>query len=198
MKKVLFASILLLVGLQAVAAENPWLVRGRIVGLNTQQKSDAFTGAAADSVKVSNELVFPEVDVSYFFTPNIAAELVLATPIRHKATLNGADLGSFKELPPTLLVQYHYTGYGEFKPYAGLGMTYLRTMSVDMGSLGLSLHNYGPTLQVGADYKITDRISLNADIKKIFLDVDVLSAGTKLTTLGIDPLVYGVGVGYKF
>lgn len=199
MKKVVFASLLLMLGLQtAIAADNPWLVRVRAVGLNTQQKSDAFGANPADAVKVSNELVFPEVDVSYFFTPNIAAELVLATPIRHHVTLSGTDLGTFKELPPSLLVQYHANNYGNWKPYVGAGLTYLRPFSINLGALGLRQDNYGPAVQVGADYQVTDKLYVNADIKKIFMNVDVLSGGAKVTTLGIDPLVYGVGVGYKF
>ena len=50
----------------------------------------------------------PELDISYFFTPNIAAELVLTVPQEHRVYLNGTDIGSFKHLPPTLTLQYHF------------------------------------------------------------------------------------------
>lgn len=51
----------------------------------------------------------PEVDFSYFFTDNIAAELILGTTI-HQANLVGTtigdlDLGSVRLLPPTINLQ---------------------------------------------------------------------------------------------
>jgi len=53
----------------------PWMVRLRAVRVNTDHG-----GAAGDAgVKVSSKTI-PEVDVSYFFTPNLAAELILTYP----------------------------------------------------------------------------------------------------------------------
>lgn len=89
---------------QAMAQESPWLVRARAVQISPADKSDAFGAFAADSVHVSDKTI-PEVDISYFFTPNWAAELVLTYPQKHDVTLNGANIGSFKHLPPTLTVQ---------------------------------------------------------------------------------------------
>ena len=50
----------------------------------------------------------PEIDISYFFTPNIAAELILTYPQKHDVTLDGNNIGTFKHLPPTLSLQYHF------------------------------------------------------------------------------------------
>ncbi|HEX8405097.1 MAG TPA: hypothetical protein VF670_10800, partial [Duganella sp.] len=64
----------------AVAQESPWLVRVRAVHLEPADKSAPLGGAgASDRITVSDKTI-PEIDVSYFFTPNVAAELVLTYP----------------------------------------------------------------------------------------------------------------------
>src|SRR5688572_23528512 len=84
------------------AAESPWLVRVRAAHLSPADKSDPVGGVgAANRISVESRTI-PEVDVSYFFSPNIAAELVLAYPQKHEVYLDGNAIGSFKHLPPTL------------------------------------------------------------------------------------------------
>jgi outer membrane protein len=83
----------------AYAQDNPFMVRLRAVNLdwNNGQKD----GLAASLGNVSaKDKVIPEIDISYFFTPNIAAELVLTYPQKVTVEWNGADIGSVKALPP--------------------------------------------------------------------------------------------------
>ncbi len=88
----------------AQQAEGPWLVRARAVNLDSANKDSTGLGLSV------NDKVIPEVDVSYFFTPNIAAELVLTVPQKHDRALSAGagNIGSLKHLPPSLLVQYHF------------------------------------------------------------------------------------------
>lgn len=61
-----------------------------------------------------NDKTIPEVDITYFFTPNIAAELVLTVPQKQTVTVQPSalggpvDIGTFKHLPPTMMLQYHF------------------------------------------------------------------------------------------
>ena len=55
-----------------MAQESPWLVRVRAVNLHSA--NDDTTGL---DLSVNNKS-FPEVDISYFCSPNVAAELILA------------------------------------------------------------------------------------------------------------------------
>lgn len=187
---------------QQKSEEGNWLVRGRIVSLTTQQKNDAWgAGGNQDTLKVSNN-VLPEFDISYFFTKNIAAELILALPQKHEVKMNGSSLGHFQQLPPTLTLQYHFDVTPQIKPYVGAGISYLRTWGSDLDKNGLSVraNNVGAALQLGVDYKLDKNWSINADVKKIFIDVDVNGADgrTRVTTIHLNPLVAGVGVGYRF
>ena len=184
----------------AVAQESPWLVRVRAVHLNTADKSDPVGGVgASDRLTVSNKTI-PEFDVSYFFTPNLAAELVLTYPQKHDVYLDGTNIGTFKHLPPSLLLQYHFTPGATLKPYVGAGINYTTLSKVRLlnGQASLEHDSVGLVLQAGVDYAIDKQWSLNFDIKKAQIRSDVMIGGAKASRVKVDPLMIGVGVGYRF
>jgi len=177
----------------AFAEAGDWLVRVRAVNVDPKNSSSPVAGVGVSSKTI------PEVDISYFFTPNIAAELVLTYPQEHDVTLNGAKLGTLKELPPTLLVQYHFAPGSGFNPYVGVGINHTLFSSVDIPGFSVSSSSTGGALQIGADIPLGSSMSLNFDVKKIYMKTDVsTAAGAKLTTLDINPVLIGVGLGWKF
>ena len=177
---------------QSFDGSSPWQVRVRAVHLNSDNG-----GAAGDAgVSINNKWI-PEVDVSYFFTPNIAAELVLTYPQKHDVRLAGDKIGSLKHLPPTLLAQYHFTNFGAFKPYVGAGVNYTRFSNVNImeGALTVKKNSFGGALQLGFDYALDKNWSVNFDVKKVFIDTKVSDGIGKFK---VDPWLVGVGVGYRF
>lgn len=184
----------------AQEAQSPWLVRVRAVHLSPENKSDPINGQGASDLITINSKTIPEVDISYFFTKNIAAELVLTYPQEQDVRLNGSKIGTFKHLPPSLLVQYHFMPDSAFSPYVGAGINYTRISSVNIsGGLQLDNSSFGGALQIGADYKINKNWLINFDIKKVQISSDVkTAAGTKISSVKIDPWLIGVGVGYRF
>lgn len=200
------------------AADNPWMIRGRVIGVLPSESADLSVAGAplGGSVDISDEYV-PELDISYFFNKHIAAELILATT-KHDVTatnvaaVGGADvkLGSVWVLPPTLTVQYHFTEMGKFKPYVGAGVNATLFYNEDEGSTADNIDydsSIGPALQVGFDYDLDGEPggwAFNADVKKIWINSDVTVDFT--TALGatvkadadINPTVVGLGFGYKF
>ncbi|MRT31874.1 OmpW family protein [Herbaspirillum aquaticum] len=184
----------------AQEAQSPWLVRVRAVNLSPDNKSDQVGGTgASDRISINNKVI-PEFDVSYFFTPNIAAELVLTYPQKQDVRLDGNKIGTFKHLPPTLTLQYHFMPEAAFSPYVGAGINYTRISSVNLANgLQLDSSSVGGALQIGADYKINKNWLINFDIKKVQISSDVKTAsGTKVSNVKIDPWLIGVGVGYRF
>jgi outer membrane protein len=175
------------------AEAGDWMARVRAVNVAPQNSSSPVTGAALSSKTI------PEVDFSYFFTDNISAELILTYPQKHTVSLNGASLGTLKELPPTLLVQYHFMPSNSFSPYVGAGLNYTIYSSVNMPGFSTSRSSTGGALQVGFDVPINKNLSFNVDLKKVYMKIDVnTAAGAYVTTLKIDPVLFGVGLGWKF
>jgi outer membrane protein len=182
------------------STEGNWMVRVRAVNIDTANKSDAIPalGVNRDEVHVSDKVI-PEVDISYFFTPNIAAELILTYPQEHNVSVAGTKVGTVEQLPPTLLLQYHFMPEGKFRPYVGVGVNYTLFTNDDLDlNLETDSSSVGLALQVGMDVQLAPQWFLNVDLKKVKMGTDVSSNGTKVTHIDIDPWLFGVGVGYRF
>jgi outer membrane protein len=179
-----------------MAADPSWMVRLRAIDV----APDASSSISGLDVKGQWA---PELDFTYFFTRNLAAELILATT-RHEVTLNGTSLGKVSVLPPTLTLQYHFTDLGAVKPYVGAGLNvtwfYNNGLQLPTGTkLGVDNTSIGGALQGGFDYEIAKNWYFNADVKYIWMSTDVtLPSGATLTNLKINPWVYGIGIGYRF
>ena len=195
MKKMIAMAVLAACGVGAVQAqEGPWMVRVRAANLDMTNKDATGLGLSV------NDKLIPEVDVSYFFNKNVAAELVLTVPQKQTVSMNGTDIGSFNHLPPTLLLQYHFTDLGGYKPYVGAGVNYTKVSSVNLlnGGATLDSHSWGGALQVGVDIPLDKKWSINFDVKKIYIKSDVYVGGANQGTLSLDPVVVSAGVGYRF
>jgi outer membrane protein len=183
----------------AQAADGPWLVRARIVNLDSANKDS--TGL---DLSINNKVI-PELDVSYFFTPNIAAELILTYPQKQDIRSGSTKIGTLKHLPPTLTAQYHFLPEGNIRPYVGAGVNYTLFSSVDFipavnAALkpGVDSSSFGLALQAGVDIKLDKNLYLNFDIKKVQIKTDITSFGAKAGTFKVDPLLVGVGLGWRF
>lgn len=197
MKKILIAAAVgMLVAGSVAAQESPWLVRARAVNLNMANEASSSLSSLGLTV---NDKTIGEVDVSYFFNKNVAAELILTLPQNQGVYSNGASIGNFKHLPPTLTLQYHFTDLNGFKPYVGAGVNYTKITGDHLTSpYSLDSKSYGAALQAGVDVPLTKQVSLNFDVKKVYIQTDVYSGGAKAGTLKLDPVLVGVGVGYRF
>lgn len=182
----------------AADGDSPWMVRARAIAVVPDES--ASVSPIGGSVDIDDDYV-PELDISYFFTDNIAAELVLATANHDVSSSVVGSLGDVALLPPTLTLQYHFAPKRTFSPYVGAGVNYTFFYK-EHGAAGLPIDyddSFGWALQAGADFWINEEWSINVDIKKIFLSTDVSIAGGAVTAdVDIDPWIFGLGVGYRF
>ena len=197
MRKLLFLAGLLFT--VSLSAQN-WQVRLRGVSVQPYEKSTV--GGEDSDVNISNAFI-PELDFTYFFNKNFAAELILGTS-KHDVKVGNDEvsLGSVRLLPPTVTLQYHFYPTKSLKPYVGAGLNYTIFYDVENGdTLGMDYkNNVGFALQGGVDYFVNDKFFLNVDIKKLYLktDVDLGLPATVPAEVKINPLLIGFGVGMKF
>ncbi|MER8906031.1 OmpW family protein, partial [Mesorhizobium sp. M0772] len=192
-------------GASVTEAPSPWQIRLRALGVITED-SGHVNAVPGSGLSYSNT-VTPELDISYYFTDNIATELILGTTyanIEGQGAIGAlGNVGKVWLLPPTLTLQYHFTNFGAFKPYVGAGVNYTIFYNQDAGSANtLKVNNtFGTALQVGFDYMVDQHWGVNFDVKKLFLkpDFDVTVDGAKLTgKAALDPWLIGAGVTYRF
>ena len=198
---------------KAVDLWNPWMIRVRALAV-VPENGGSVHQVPGSSLKTSDQYV-PELDISYFFTPNLAAELILGVTKHHvtgDGALAGLDVGKAWLLPPTLTFQYHFTNFGAFKPYIGAGVNYTWFFSQTAGNTptvgGLQVTSSSlkdtaaPVLQFGFDYMIDKHWGWNVDVKKMWMRPNwegTLANGTAITgQVKLDPWLIGTGITYKF
>jgi outer membrane protein len=176
-----------------------WLVRGRVLHLKSANGDTTGLGLSI------NDKTFPEVDISYFLTPNVATELILTYPQKHTLYSKGAEIGSLKHLPPTLLLQYHVTGLAGFRPYAGLGLNFTNFSDVQFTPAvvtalkpNVKRTSYGLAVQLGVDVPLGGGWLLNLDVKKAKLATDVYSGTSTAGKFTVDPVLFSIGAGLRF
>ncbi len=219
MKRILFTALMLGAALPAALSARAdteglagkqggtFMIRARAIGVLPLDSSSSVS-AIGGHVTATDQAA-PELDFSYFLTDNVAFELIAATT-RHNVAAEGTalgkvDVGSVWALPPTLTVQYHFMPHSAFSPYVGAGIN--ATFFYDARAAHPVVDhvsfedNVGAAIQAGIDYNFSGHWFANVDVKQIFLSTTAhirTGLGPVTANTDLNPLVVGVGIGYRF
>ncbi len=210
--KAVLVIMIAMLAMPVAADAGDWIVRLRGISVNPDDSSEEI-GDTGTRVAVDSAATI-EVDVTYLFAKNFGFELIAATTghdlAAYGGALGGADLGSVKVLPPTLVLQWHPFPAGMFDFYVGAGVNYTYfysyDLSDDLAGLGVTdikfSNSFGLAGDVGLNVYFGDHFHVNGDIKYIQIQTDAdikVGADTldKVKT-DINPWVIGLGVGYRF
>ncbi|SDU09507.1 outer membrane protein [Geopseudomonas guangdongensis] len=199
------------------------IVRAGAITVDPQEKSGDINHATLGDVAGSKATLDTDTQLglnfAYMVTDKVGVELLAATPFSHSVGVKGmpgiysglnGNLGDIKHLPPTLSVIYYpLDSKSTVQPYVGLGVNYtwffdtnLSSEAEGKGFRGLDMKDsWGLAAQVGADFMLTDNIMLNAQLRWIDIDTQgttYLNGDKVKVDVDVDPLVYMVGLGYKF
>jgi outer membrane protein W len=145
--------------------------------------------------------VIPKLEISYFLTRNWAISTICCLSphtVTGTGVLAGSTLAKMFVFPPTLLLQYHFTNFGAFQPYIGVGVNFTTFWGTRAGnnnwplipvpgsfattaggpgtffnSTFYSAHispSWGVVGQVGANYMFNDHWGVYADLKYIMME----------------------------
>ncbi len=148
--------------------------------------------------------VKPTLTFEYFVRDNLGIEVIAAWPFEHDIAIDGlGTVGSSKQLPPTVSLQYHFNGKGKVSPFIGAGVNYTAFFSEDTrGALeGAKLKlddSWGLAAHAGVDFAVGQRSAIRVDARWIDIDTDVKLDGADIGTVNIDPIVYGAAYVMKF
>lgn len=148
--------------------------------------------------------VKPTLTFEYFVRDNLGVEVIAAWPFEHDISIDGlGTVGSTKQLPPTVSLQYHFNSRGKVSPFLGAGVNYTAFFSEDTrGALaGAKLKlddSWGLAAHAGIDFALNERSAIRVDARWIDIDTDVTLDGAGVGTVAIDPIVYGAAYVMKF
>lgn len=148
--------------------------------------------------------VKPTLTFEYFVRDNLGIEVIAAWPFEHDISIDGlGTVGSTKQLPPTVSLQYHFNSKSKVSPFIGAGVNYTTFFSEDTrGALeGSRLKlddSWGLAAHAGIDFAVGERSAIRVDARWIDIDTDVKLDGAGIGTVNIDPIVYGAAYVMKF
>lgn len=146
---------------------------------------------------------------TYMITDNLGVELLAATPFSHKiklGQLGDKTIATTKQLPPTLYLQWYFLDKdAKARPYVGAGLNYTKFFGTKEKLDGLTdlklKQSWGPAVNAGVDIQLTDRVFFNTSMwyAKIKSKATFKLAGKEQKVdVKLDPMVFMMGVGYKF
>jgi len=193
----LMVSVLAAVAGQSMAYEAGDIVlRAGVANVNPDVSDKVAGGALQLDVDDNTQL---GLTGTYFLSSRVGIQLLAATPFKHDITAGGAELGSTRQLPPTVTLQWYPNVGGTIHPYVGAGLNYTLFFEDDIPGADLELKDsVGLALEAGVDIDLGSNLVLNAAVWKIDINTDVRVNGTNLGELELDPLAVMVGVGYRF
>ncbi|MGJ0508018.1 MAG: OmpW/AlkL family protein [Methylocystis sp.] len=147
--------------------------------------------------------VIPMIDVAYFLTKNWAIEAICCVTPHHVTgvgPIQGASVIKTWVFPPSLMLQYHFTNFGAFQPYLGVGVNFTAFWGTRAGNQTATFQALNPNIaafgggalnpfnawatatsasitpswgvvgQAGVDYMFNDHWGVNVDVKYIMME----------------------------
>ena len=224
MRKTLLTASLLAGAIAAPAAQafqaGDIIVRAGAITVDPHESSSNIFTPATNTLPGTSATLNSDTQLglnfAYMITDKVGIELLAATPFSHEVGIKGmplnldGKLGDIKHLPPTVsAVYYPLDSQSAFQPYVGLGINYttffnekLTDQRQGQGFSNLNLDDsWGLAAQVGMDYMLTENLMLNAQLRYIDIDTEATvdsAFGKVKVDVDVDPMVYMVGLGYKF
>lgn len=208
----------------ATNAKGTFTVKAGVANVDPKHSSGVVKhsslGPQANSKAYPSNATNLGVTFTYMVRDHIGVELLAAVPFKHDIKVKNLaglnKVGTVKQLPPTLSLQYYFTNPEYFlQPYIGVGVNYTFFFSEDtssamknsgLGFRDLSLSSsWGLSAQAGFNLNFNDNWMLNASLWKTQIDTTAkfsksttIPGSTAKVNVNIDPMVYMLGVGYSF
>ena len=198
---VLSIALLLAAAPAANATDGDWFARVGVHAVNPTSDNGTLAGGtlrASIDTGTSATIV-----LGRRLFPHWALELLAAAPFRHTVQLNGVDALDFKHLPPTLSLQYIFAPDATVQPFVGVGVNYTLTFDEkEKGPLSGTHtrvgNSFGPAAQLGLVFDTGRAWNIVADVRWADIDADVVVNGADVGDVNVDPLVYGIALGWRF
>ena len=214
--KVVFIAVLVFAGGNVLAQnESTWRVKGGYNQFFPQVKSDTITGVPGGKVDVGDGGA-PFVSASYMFSDSMSAELAFGIPpklnIVGRGTIEQAGkIADAKVWSPILMLQYRF-GHPDtvFRPYIGIGGTYVKFTSVNTtpilsiltnpgGTTSAAIDNaWGAVAQIGATYSLNAHWFIDGSIVPMRVKTTAHLSTGQTVDVKVNPVLVNLALGYKF
>jgi outer membrane protein len=189
---------------------NPWLLRAGVANLQLQDDLTYSVGGAPvpGAALHFHQIYTPMMELGYYFDEDFAAVATLGFPPAITAS-GGGSIAAYGKLlsttfgPSAFTVQYQPIHDGIFRPYAGIGVSYMIIFSTHAQLVqNPTLSNdLAPAFELGSEIALNDSFSFFVEGKKALLESKTTGTISGYPATGkatIAPWVFSLGVSTRF
>lgn len=202
-------------GNAAAQSAGPWSAKAGYNQFFPQVKSGDITGVPGAKVDVGDGGA-PFASAAYMFSDSVSAELAFGVPpkldIDGRGTIEQAGkIADAKVWSPILMFQYRFgRPDSAFRPYVGLGGTYVKFSSVTTtpilsmltnpgGTTTAAIDNaWGAVAQIGATYSIDKNWFIDGSIVPMRVKTTAHLSTGQSVNVKVNPVLVNIAVGYRF
>jgi len=191
-KKIILIFCITLIGIgladttKADVTEGNWIVRSGYTFLVPQLSNESLIEIEKYSM--------PTLSFSYLVTDNLAIEFLAGIPtsidVNERSTGTGSKLATFTPIAPNATLQYYFKPKdARFRPYIGAGLLYStfhkeKAYGILEGATFRIDKSLDHLYQIGFDYAMNEKISLNLDVRKLKTSSSALATDLDRTIMG--------------
>ena len=192
-----------------LAETGDFYIRAGISAMDPDTGSGSFSSIPRSGVRLDSDVTLGG-SLGWFFTDDLALELSSSLPYlsdlegnRQLKDLGIGAIGDVKYVPTYLTVNLFIDNTSAVTPYLGAGVAFNKFYDENAKPPGLDVNldsTFTPTFLAGVDMDFGVPVSVNFDVRYTLLDADAAFSGAidETVEMEIDPVVFSLGVGYRF
>lgn len=194
---------------QAHGAAGDLLVRAGVSAMDPDTGSESFSSISRSAVRLDSDVTLSG-SVAWFFTDYAAAEISSSLPYSPNLEGNArlkdlgiGNIGDVKYVPTYLTLNLYIQDPSAVTPYLGAGVAFNKFYDENARLSGLDVNldsTFDPTFLAGVELDFGTPVLVNFDIRYTLLDTDAQFSGAinETVEMEINPVVFSLGVGYRF
>lgn len=191
------------------AAAGDFYIRAGVSAMDPDTGSESFSTISRSGVRLDSDITLSGA-LGWFITDSAALEISSSLPYspdlegNHRLNELGiGNIGDVKYVPTYLTMNYFFQNTSAVTPYLGAGVAFNKFYDENARPPGLDVNldsTFDPTLLAGVEMDFGTPVLVNFDVRYTLLDTDARFSGAidETVEMEIDPVVFTLGVGYRF
>lgn len=192
-----------------LAGAGDFYVRAGISAMDPDTGSESFSSISRSSVRLDSDMTLGG-GLGWFVTDYVALEISSSLPYspdlegnQRLKDLGIGNIGDVNYVPTYLTVNFFFQNTSAVTPYLGGGVAFNKFYDENAKQSGLDVNldsTFDPTVLAGVEMDFGAPVLVNFDIRYTMLDTDANFSGAidETVEMEIDPVVFTLGVGYRF
>jgi outer membrane protein len=192
-----------------LAGAGDFYVRAGISAMEPDTGSESFSTIPRSGVQLDSDVTLGGA-LGWFVTDSVALEISSSLPYSPDLEGNGqlkelgiGNIGDVKYVPTYVTVNWFIEDTSAVTPYLGAGVAFNKFYDENAEPSGLDVNldsTFTPTFLAGVELDFGVPVLVNFDVRYTLLDTDATFSGAidETVEMEIDPVVFSLGVGYRF